>query len=117
MYINDIDVGLNSFILKFADDTKIGNSIIDDRDKLSLQEDLRKISERFERWEMPFNVIKCHILQVGIRNQEFDEEMNGVKNESVQCVKDFCFTIASNLKFSRHCKDAAEKANIECWAL
>ncbi len=28
IYINDIDVGLNNYILKFANDTKIGNSII-----------------------------------------------------------------------------------------
>ncbi len=40
-YINDIDVGLNSFISKFADDTKIGNSIITDHDRMDLQEDLR----------------------------------------------------------------------------
>ncbi len=44
IYINDIDVGLNNFVAKFADDTKIGNSIISDRDRQSLQEDLNKIS-------------------------------------------------------------------------
>ncbi len=41
IYINDIDVGLNIFISKFAVDTKIGNSIVDERDRLNLQEDLR----------------------------------------------------------------------------
>ena len=111
IYINDIDVGLNNFISKFADDTKIGNSISDERDRLNLQEDLRKISEWSERWEMPFNVNKCHILHVGTRNQKFDYEMNGVKLDSVQCVKDLGVSIASNLKFSRQCKDAAGKAN------
>ncbi len=45
IYMNDIDVGLNNFISKFADDTKIGNSIITDHDRLSLQEDLRMISD------------------------------------------------------------------------
>ncbi len=45
IYINDIDVGLNNFISKFADDTKIGNSIITDHDRMSFQEDLRKISD------------------------------------------------------------------------
>ncbi len=59
VYINDIDVGLNNFISKFADDTKIGNSVITDHDRMSLQEDLRKISEWSQRWEMPFNINKC----------------------------------------------------------
>ncbi len=45
IYVSDIDVELNYFITKFADDTKLGNSIITDRDRMSFQEDLRKISE------------------------------------------------------------------------
>ncbi len=43
IYINDIDVGLKNLISKFADDTKIVNSIITDHDRMSLQEDLRNI--------------------------------------------------------------------------
>ncbi len=66
--VHDIDVGLNTFISKFADGKEIGNSIIDDRDRLNLQEDLRKTSERFEKWKMPFNVNKCCIIHVGTRN-------------------------------------------------
>ncbi len=44
MYINDMDIGLNNFIAKFSDDTKIRNSIIYDRNRQSLQDDLNKIS-------------------------------------------------------------------------
>ncbi len=94
-YINDIDLGLNNFITKFADDTKIGNSVISDRDTQRLQEDLRKISEWSDRWEMPFNVNKCHILQVGTRNKKYEYEMGGVKLESVYCVKDLGVTITA----------------------
>ncbi len=60
---------------------------------------------------MPFNVDKCQVLQVGTRNKKFDYEMNGVKLKSVQCVKDLGVKIASNLKFSQQCVDAANKAN------
>ncbi len=111
IYINDIDIGLNNYISKSADDTKTGNSIVDDRDRLNQQEDLRKISQWWDRWEMPFSVNKCHILHVGTRNQKFDYEMNGVKFDSVQRDKDLGVSIASNLKFSHQCKDAAGKAN------
>ncbi len=86
IYINDIDVGLN-FIAKLFDDTKIENSIVDDRDRLNFQVDLRNISQWFERWEMSFNVNKCHILHVVTRNQNYDYEMKGVKHDSVQRVK------------------------------
>ncbi len=111
IYINDIDVGLNNFISKFTDDTKIVNSIITDHEKLSLQEDLRKISDWSQRWEMPFNINKCHILQVGTRNKKIQYEMNGTKLESVQWVKDLGVSVAFSLKFSQHCKDAEGKAN------
>ncbi len=87
IYINYIDVGINKFISKFADDTKIGISIIIDHARMNLQ-DLRKISEWSQGWEMPFNVNKCHILQVGTRKQKLEYDMNGTKLESAQYVKD-----------------------------
>ncbi len=37
--------------------------------------------------------------------------MSGVKLESAQCVQDLGVTVASNLKFSLHCKEAACKGN------
>ncbi len=111
IYMSDIDVGLNNFTGKFADGTKTGNSVISDRDRQSLQDNLNKISAWFARWEIPFNIKKCHILQVGTRNLKYDYEMSGEKLESTHCVKDLGVTITSNLKFSQQCKEAASKAN------
>ncbi len=108
IYINDIDAGLNNLISKFADDAKVGNSIITDHDRMSLQEDLRKISEWSRRWKMPLNVNKCHILQVGTRNKKKNkDEMNSTKLDIVHCVKDLGVTVAFNFKFSQQCNDAA----------
>ncbi len=50
---------------------------------------------------MHHNVNKYYILQVSTRNQKFDYEMNGVKNESVQYVKDLGVMVASKLVFSQ----------------
>ncbi len=94
-----------------ADDTKIGNSVISDSDRQSLQGVLNKISAWSARWEMPFNAKKCHSLQVGTENLKYDYEISGEKLESVHSVKDLSVTITSNLKFSQECKDAAGKAN------
>ncbi len=96
----DIDLGLNNFTSKFANDTKIGNAALMESDKRRLQEDLRIISDLSVKWEMPFNINKCHILQVGSRNIK-DYELCGVKIKSVYSVKDLGVTVASNLKFSQ----------------
>ncbi len=69
------------------------------------------ISEWSQKWEMPFNVNKCHILQVGTRDKKNEHEINDTKLEGVQCVKGLGVTVASSLKFSQQCKDAAGKAN------
>ncbi len=115
IYINDIDVGLNNFISKFADDTKIGTSIIIGHDRTSRQEDLgKKMSGWSDRWEMPFSVNKCHILQINTRNQKLKYEMNGIKLESVQCVEDLGVTIASN---STSNAKMSQVKLIECWVL
>ncbi len=48
--------------------------------------------------------------RLGQEAKKIDYEMNGDKLGSVQCIKDLGVAIASNLKFSRQCKDAAGKA-------
>ncbi len=60
---------------------------------------------------MPFNIKKCHILQVGTRNLKYDYEMSSEKLESIHCVKDLGVTIMSNLKFFQKCNETAGKAN------
>ncbi len=94
------------FIAKFSDYVKIRNPIISDCARESLQENLRKISVWSERWEMPFNVNKCHIFQLGTRHLKFEYEMSGAKLESVLRVKDLSVTIALNMKFSQDCTGA-----------
>ncbi len=115
IYFNDVDVGLNNRISNFGDDTKIGNSVLTDEDRLSFEEDLHKISAWLDRWEMLFNVDKCQVLQVGTRNKKFDYEMRAVKLKSVQCTKDLGIKIASNFKFSQQCVEQQIKRT-ECWA-
>ncbi len=79
---NDIDLDLSNFISKSAD-KKIGNVILSEGDKRSLQEDLRKISDWSVKWEMPFNVNKCQILHVESTDIRNDYGMRGVKSKSV----------------------------------
>ncbi len=58
--INDIDVVVNNFISKFPNHTIIGNSIVDDCDRLNLQEDLTKKSHNGPICG------KCHLLSTNV---------------------------------------------------
>ncbi len=84
----NVDVGLGSGISKFADDTKIENSVLTDIvDRQWLQKDLHKNSAWSNSLEMPFNVDKCQVLRLGTKNKKLNYEMRGVKLESVQWLR------------------------------
>ena len=55
IYINDLDDDITSKVLKFADDTKVFRKIKSDADIQHLQDDLNKLIEWSEKWQMLFN--------------------------------------------------------------
>ena len=57
IYINDLDDDITSNVLKFADDTKVFRKIKSDADRQHLQDDLNKLIEWSEKWQMLFNLI------------------------------------------------------------
>ena len=60
IFINDLDEGINSNILKFVDDTKIFK-VRNSTDCNQLQADLDKLVLWAQKWQMEFNVDKCKV--------------------------------------------------------
>ena len=56
--VNDLELQIINTVLKFADDTKMFGTVIDEDDRAVLQEDLQKLSEWADSWQMEFNVEK-----------------------------------------------------------
>ena len=52
IYINDLDEDITSKVLKFADDTKVFRKIKSDADRQQLQDDLNKLTEWSDKWQM-----------------------------------------------------------------
>ena len=111
IYINDLEAGVISSISKFADDTKVGGKALTTKDCEILQQDLNKITQWSEKWQMSFNVDKCKVMHVGSRNPNFNYKMQGKPLQVVQEESDLGVTISSDLKHTRHCKTACKKAN------
>ena len=59
LYINDLEEGVTSTILKFADGTKLFRKIKGNGDKQQLQDDIDKLIKWSEKWQMLFNFEKC----------------------------------------------------------
>ena len=110
IYVNDMDGDMAARISKFADDTKLGMNVAEEGNVARLQEDLRKIGEWSDTWQMPFNVSKCKVMHIGHRNPQSVYTLQGARLEMTDREKDLGVTITSDLKFSKQCIEAEKKA-------
>ena len=62
IYINDIAVDIKSTIRLFADDCVLYREIKSHNDSNLLQQDLDTLCRWAYKWQMRFNVSKCHIM-------------------------------------------------------
>ena len=77
VFIDDLEEGVISGVLKFADDTKIFRRVDFDEDREALQRDLDKLVHWSEVWQMKFNVDKCKVMHMGRGNLGGSYVMNG----------------------------------------
>ena len=111
IFIDDIDVGIVSNILKFADDTKIYGKVRNPDGVENLQKDLDKLWSWSEKWQMSFNVDKCKVMHIGYYNEKAKYMMNGSELKVVTSESDLGYIMDENLKPSKHCVEAVKKAN------
>ena len=111
IYVNDIDVNINTHILKFADDTKIFSVVTTEDDVKRLRMDLKNVCAWSEEWLMLFNVKKCKILHLGYNNEKAIYEIDGNVLEEVDEERDLGIIFQKDLKWNRQCAKAVSTAN------
>ena len=110
IYINDLDEGIFSRVSKFADDTKLGINAADPAAIAALRRDLVLVGEWSDKWQMPFNTDKCHVLHVGGRNPKEDFVLLGRPVVAVSQEVDLGVVITEDFRFSAQCLAAEKKA-------
>ncbi len=110
IYINDIDKGIASTLLKFADDTKLWSKVATVEQAYSLQEDLYKLYEWSLEWQMLFNTEKCKVLHFGNSNPRYDYYMAEDLIESVSEEWDLGVLIHESLNPSFQCAKVVKTA-------
>jgi len=73
IFVNDIDSDITSksMLLKFAYDTKVFAKVNSDADRKQLQDDINKLGEWAERWQVEFIVDKCVTMHIGRGSSKF----------------------------------------------
>ena len=75
IYINDLDDDITSKVLKLATTQKCLGIL--NADRQHLQDDLNKLTEWSEKWQMLFNFGKCKCLHTGHGNDDAQYTMGG----------------------------------------
>ncbi|KAF7239500.1 RNA-directed DNA polymerase from mobile element jockey [Varanus komodoensis] len=111
LFINDMEEGVNSPPIKFADDTKTGAVATTEEQVLQIQKDL----DRLWKWagdnRMAFNVDKCKVLHLGHRNGCHKCRLGDKWLESSTCERDLGVLVDCRLNMSQQCDAVVKRAN------
>jgi hypothetical protein len=117
MFINDLPKAVTNLCQMFADDTKIYSKIDSVDDRTALQDDLDRLVDWADTWQLRFNADKCSVLQMGKNKQSRSYEMRKhgsnerIALNSSDLERDLGVHVDSDLKFSRHVEIQVNKAN------
>ncbi|GAB0179113.1 mitochondrial enolase superfamily member 1 [Grus japonensis] len=103
VFINDLDVGLEGVVSKFADDAKLGGAVDSVEGGEALQRDL----DRLENWaitnRMRFNRGKCQILHLGRDNPGYTYILGDEMLDTSHAERDLGVLVDSKLNVSQQC--------------
>jgi len=111
IYINDLDEGIDSKLVKFADDTKLGRGVATEQEIEMLRKDLQRIYQWSVDWQMLFNTDKCTVLHMGKNNKEAEYKLGTNKIKLSMQEKDLGIIVDKSGKSTEQCILAVKKAN------
>ena len=114
IYINVIDNAIdcvNTFMKKFAVDSKVASITDNDNQCEKMQEQLDSLIKWAEIWQMLFNVEKCVVMHLGHKNILHEYHMNGIPMKTTDGKNDIGVYMHSSLRPSFHVAESVKKAN------
>lgn len=110
IFINNIELNIDSRAFKFADDMKLVNRA-DDSGSKQMQADLDNLVGWAKTWHMSFNYSKCKVLRIGKSNMGKLFYMDGQALENTTEEKDLGIKLSNDLKWAKQSREAAKRAS------
>ena len=111
IYIDDLDDGVASKIIKFADDTNIFRRVQTRHQCHTLHEGLNRLVPWSAKWQMLFNQGKCKCLHIGRANGKETYEMHNAFLLKTSKENYIGVTISADWKVSEQCGIASRKGH------
>ena len=93
---------------KFADDTKLCHRTRNPDDITELQEDINKLVERANKWQMNFNVDKFFVMHIGHNNMQ---RMSNQQLPTTDQQRDLGIIITKDLKWQKQAEKSCRMDN------
>jgi hypothetical protein len=113
-FINDLPDVVSSLCSMYADDTKVYGAA---ENVSKLQDDLDRLVDWADTWQLRFNADKCNVLHLGKINkqQSYDMRKHGSSDKKTlgksSLEKDLGVHVDKDLRFSQHIETQVNKAN------
>ena len=115
IFINDMPQLATTNIKHFADDTKLYGNAKTLEQCQTIQEDLRKLEEWENKWQLRFHLNKCTVVRINKGHPEFIYKMRTDDSQVELAVsdteRDLGVLIDKNLNFENHIHQITKKAN------
>jgi hypothetical protein len=113
VYINDLPDCVTATTRLFADDSLVYRTIKTPDDCRKLQEDLDRLQEWENKWQMSFNPDKCEVLTITNKRKPIQAAYNihGVQLKLVETAKYLGLNINCHLSWNLHIDKITKKAN------
>ena len=104
---------ITSSIRLFSDDCVLYRQVSSDGDRKALQDDLCRLTDWEQKWQMSFNTKKFYCMHIGrliTRATNFTYQMNGQTLETVTQYPYLGVTISDDLRWNLHVDSVSAKA-------
>ena len=108
--INDLEENVAGLISMFADDTKIAGDADSDEDCQRIQQDIDRLENGAEKWQMEFNPDKCEVINFGRSNSGGSYKVNGRTIRSIDTQRDLFMQVQRSLKVAAQVEKVVKKA-------